>query len=177
MVENTYTHSCTNCTHPMTFYRSKVELGKIYKVPCPKCKHNNKVCFPEDEYYQSSDILNPKVIDFQYFARLVVPETINNRKQSFFLGEGQYTIGRKSTNCNQNFAIESKDRYMSKRHCRISFVALNNKSQYAIRALESPTPVILNNMILHVDEALILMSNDKIILGTTIIIFESYNDV
>ena len=170
--------TCSNCN---VVSRTKVlELyhNRTINVPCHQCGTKNKIFVPGPKPV----IVNPKSesssvskLATTVAARVLVPESLDANRQSFILMDGENIIGRKSSRYNIEIPIVCSDKFMSRKHCLINarINPITKQNFYTIKEIQSKNKIILNDKLMENDEELVLKNGDKIILGTTLLHFET----
>lgn len=170
--------TCSKCN---VVSRTKVlELyhNRTINVPCHQCGTKNKIFVPAPK----SKLANLKTenssvskLASTVAARILIPESMDVKRQSFILLDGENIIGRKSTQYNIQIPIVCSDRYMSRKHCLIhsKLNPVSKQKFYTLKEIESKNKIILNDKLMENDEELVLKNGDKIILGTTLLHFET----
>jgi pSer/pThr/pTyr-binding forkhead associated (FHA) protein len=173
---------CPKCSRSSKLRIQDEYIGKTIVIKCSniQCRSDIKVFVPlrQEVLYQSEVSENDSKFtksNQQIAARLIVQESINGLKQSYVLSAGSYTVGRKSSQITIEIPVNTRDRLMSRRHCIIN-CTLNDKTceySFSIKDVDSKNRVVINNIVMAPDEELILLNGDKIILGTTVLLFET----
>lgn len=170
--------TCSNCKFVSRTKVLELYLNKTINVPCHQCGTKNKFFVPGPKPVSENLKVDNRSVNklvSKVTARILIPESMDVRRQSFILIEGDNIIGRKSNAFNIDVPIICSDKYMSRRHCTIHSRLNPNTNQkfYTIKDIESKNKIILNDKLMENDEELVLKNGDKIILGTTLIYFET----
>ncbi len=173
---------CPNCKNPIRLSEDVIEKykGRIVQITCKKCV---KVFSCKIEVAPKIDDSDQTFIgaNFPKFKLesgiLEVPETVNNKSQTFVLNPGTNVIGRSPNESNARIAdhaIVTKDSFMSKIHCCIEQIpARSGGFDFVLHDKGSRNKTWLNNEELGPEDKFKLKDGDEIKIGHTVIIFST----
>ncbi|MEZ4911054.1 MAG: FHA domain-containing protein [Saprospiraceae bacterium] len=170
--------TCSNCNVISRTKVLEVYHNKTINVPCHQCGTKNKIFVPEPksvELSRKTENSSVSKLASKVSARILIPESMDIKRQSFIIRDGENIIGRKSSQYDIEAPIICSDRYMSRKHCLIhsKLNPVTNQKFYTIKEIDSKNKIILNDKLMENDEEMVLNNGDKIILGTTLIHFET----
>jgi len=159
---------CPHCLVGLKVEEQKIPKG-INFFKCPKCKHDIPLSFLENKRERQGEI---NTVVFQASkaegGKLTVFQDENTQEQIFYLAEGHYVVGRKSSASIANICIETEDKMMSRSHLRID---VRKDAQggliHCLSDNQSRNQTIYNGICLEEGEEVVLQDNDEIIIGQT----------
>ena len=173
---------CPHCHVGLKVDEGKIPLD-ITSFKCPKCKQPIPVSLLSME--KGSTASESETVLIQPLrmttGRLSVIANADTPEQTFPLQEGVYIIGRKSNASTATIGIITADKSMSREHIRIE-VKKDVKGGYKhyLSDNNSKNHTLYNSNYLENGEIVVLNNNDEIIIGRTVLRFNSlcyeYND-
>ena len=170
--------TCSECKTVSRAQILELYYNKTINIPCCNCGIKNKVYVPAPNPVSTKNnlsVVEKSSRSSKVAARLVIPESLNVKRQSYIIREGENIIGRKSPNFEIEIPVHCADKYMSRRHCIIhsKMNPVTKLNIYTIREYQSKNKIIINDKLMENDEEIVLTNGENLILGTTLLIFES----
>lgn len=162
--------TCPHCNKTYELDIKGEYFGKTVQIKCVKCSQQFKKVLPKidaNEVEADSTFINPSVSKGVQCLRLEVVGDENARPQVFMINQEYTIIGRKNDSGPEykpDVEIETKDGYMSRKHCVIQRTPRN---QFTIKDNGAKNRTWLNNKSLSEVEKLYLKNGDDIRIGHT----------
>ena len=143
--------TCSNCNVVSRTKVLELYYNRTINVPCHQCGTKNKIFVPDPKpAIVNSKTENSSVskLATTVAARVLVPESLDAKRQSFILMDGENIIGRKSSQYNIEIPIICSDKFMSRKHCLIH-ARTNPKTKqnfYTIKEIQSKNKIILTSL-------------------------------
>lgn len=165
---------CPYCQVGLKVDEGKLPLG-LTSFKCPKCKQAIPVSLvlgkKADMDESVTELIHPAA---EERGRIIVFPAAGTPGQTFPLPEGISIIGRKSTASKATIMIETDDRSMSREHIRIEVRKdVHGGYKHYLADNKSKNHTLYNSNYLEDGEMVVLNNNDEIIIGHTILRFQS----
>lgn len=140
--------------------------GKEFR--CKGCNHI--ISLSQVLHLEEKSVLPPTVGDSTHIVGVaskgkVILEILSTGDR-IALGEGQYTLGRRSSDSQATVQI-APDPYMSRLHARLAAKALGGRFIVQVCSVKSGNPVFLNGKVCNAGQPYTLSSGDRMQLGGT----------
>lgn len=150
---------CKNCNH-------NVSLAQVLHLQTSQNNTYSNITQPNnDENYLKE---KPTEIVKKNILHNVILNILNTGDR-IAIGEGQYTIGRRSSDSTANVQL-APDPYMSRLHAKMAAKLVGNKWIVQVCSLKSSNPVFLNGQPCLVSKPYTLRTGDKLQMGNTQIV-------
>lgn len=186
---------CSNCGIILEVKNSKNEAIKL--ITCPQCKAPLRVRFqtqqpldvetilPQSHPAQSPKAQNDgdtllegrqdgeKTILGQGRMMAAATASLVLAGQQFVLKQGVNTVGRKAQTSQATIQLPVSDPYMSRQHIQVVITVLpNGKLKAVISNDRNKNITSINGQELPHDEAIVLSSGDRIVMGKTTVVYQ-----
>ena len=159
-------------------------------ITCPQCNGRLEVDNPHDEPVLMIKCANPncgatlrvrfdtgRTVLAPSKLRATVPGFLTLNGQRYPLAAGRNIVGRASSSGTADIALDTADKTMSRRHCLIEALSLDDGTVKAVISdlrdadKMAAKPILLNDEPLLDGERIVLDSGDEITLGDTTLRF------
>lgn len=141
-------------------------VGKEFR--CKGCNHVislSQVLHLEEASQMSPTVGDPTHVVMPALKGRVILEILSTGDR-IALGEGQYTLGRRSSDSQSAVQI-APDPYMSRLHARLAAKAVGGRFIVQVCSVKSENPVFLNGKVCNAGQPYTLSSGDRMQLGGT----------
>lgn len=138
--------------------------GKEFR--CKGCNHLislSQVLHLEESTPMSQEMLT-KVVNGSSQRKVIL--TILSTGDRIALGEGQYTIGRRSSDSQSTVQI-APDPYMSRLHAKLAAKTVGGRFIVQMCSMKPANPVLLNGQVCNAGQPYTLRSGDRMQMGGT----------
>lgn len=163
-----YKITCPFCSKQfkLTTENPQSLAGKEFR--CKGCNH--VISLSQVLHLEEQSVLVPTVGDPTHIVGVaskgrVILEILSTGDR-IALGEGQYTIGRRSSDSQATVQL-APDPYMSRLHARLAAKAVGERFVVQVASVKSNNPVFQNGKVCNVGQPYTLCSGDRLQFGGT----------